>query len=210
VENENLCPDELTLTVNGSGELELQYDTEFFEMSSEGLAFKNHLGYVRSFTPVLRSNATPITMGASTMTGLYTRVRMSGNYVLPITYQQLDYYLTEFSISLTLGAGFSIPAGTLKWVNGSPTGILGAITPNYGGGVYAQTGMVGTVKFLDASTPANNRTRILYNDGNGEFLMRDYTGAAVTNSSLFTFATGDQIIVSGFCFSTTNNDSVLT
>ena len=201
-----LCPDDVTVTVNSSDELELQYDSEFFEMTADGLAFINTLGYMRDFTPVLNSNATPITMGSSTMVGQYTRVRCEGQIPAYGTSDSQDYYLTVFNFKLTLGSGFSIPTGTLNWDHSILGGATLRVAPN-----NSDTGIFGKAEIVDVSA-GSKYPRILYQNGHNGYgvEMRGYTGASVTNSSLFTFATGDTITVDGVCFNPVLRTDALT
>lgn len=201
------CLDEKTLDLNVSDELEVQYDTEFFDNTADGLAYKNHIGYYRTFHPQLYSDNTPITMGASTITGTFTKARARSNALTYGTAEPLDICVCHFNIVLTLGAGFSIPAGTLNWRQSSAPYIMSGDTVLFNSSsVGVVPGLFGVAHLRDVSANAD-RFYNVYEDFDlilggtiGGPVMATETGTLATNSAPWTWATGDIISVEGTCF----------
>lgn len=199
----NLCLDEDTLDFNGDGEAELVFDPFYFDLTPEGLAYKNNLAYRRPWAPQLSSDNSSITYGDSVLEGTMSRCRFGTDFTDGNGFGDYDFWVMFFDWQITFGAGFSIPSGTLYWDD-----VLNFTLPlsGTGGTYFPYVGVVGNAYFVDASNPANNRVRLLggYFGGDGRVSMRDFTGVNVTNSNVLTFAVGDQIIVSGWAITATS------
>lgn len=202
-----LCIDGKTLAYNDDDELEARFDPEFFDVTDEGIAFRNSLGYFRPFTPVLYSNNTAITMGASTAEGWFSRVRLRSGAQTWGTAENLDFFVCEFNIVFKFGTGFSIPAGTLNIGQTVAPYVLGAdYFLNGSSSIGVSPGLWGTAKLYDDSNVAT-QFRVFTADfdeaTSGSFTrpyMATEAGVRVTNTVPWTWAVGDSIAIQGTCF----------
>lgn len=203
-----LCPDGQSVDLNGSDELEALFDSEFFDITSEGIIYKNNLEYWRTFTPTLRSNTTNVTLGTGgTVEGEYARFRVQ--QVLPAngTADSLDIYITKFRILVTLGTSPTVPAGTLNFTDG---GVILDTTVFRDSGVDYLPGLFGNARLFDASASAVRYYNFYASPDTGYFMMSTDAGTVATNSAPWTWAVGDKIAVTGTCFNSVLCSTALT
>lgn len=189
----NICIDYESLDEDVSGDLEVQYDASptnpnavdwSLELSpnGDGFAFPFHLGYARPRSTLqLRSGAsygaaTAITLGASVVETRVTQTRMGLNQPYYISTRREVVIKENLYYKITLGAGFSVGANNLYLSSTIFTGMMGQNI---------------VVRFTDVSSGTVRIGSIQ----NGAMFVNN---AIVTTTSLWTWATGDIIEISGW------------
>jgi len=185
-----LCPDDRTLEVNLSGDLEAQYDSTF-SLNPDGFAYSNYRGESIPFTPIVSFGATAVVVGSGgSMTGQYTKFISSSP--LENSGDPLDIETINYSIRMVLGTAPTIGTGDLT-VSGPPFDAPLTHDTRYSAG-FAMASLV------DDSTPANNSYYHAVPQNNGSLKFSYNNVAYATHSSPFAWAIDDSLLIQGTTF----------